>query len=123
MRTLEEQGLLGATAQRDWLAAIDRVVLPPLLTQVIDVRVNRLGEPARELLSIASVIGEEVPLGLWGAVAGVRDDELLALVETAAEARLLEFARDGTGVRFAHALTREPSTHRPFRRGDGNGTG
>jgi DNA-binding CsgD family transcriptional regulator/tetratricopeptide (TPR) repeat protein len=107
MRALEEEGLLTGSAQGARLVAVDRVVLPPLLTQVIDLRVNRLGETARDLLSIASVIGQEVSLALWAEVASVRDDELLTLVETAIDARLLESNRDGMRARFAHALTRE----------------
>src|SRR5829696_2730789 len=61
----------------------------------------------REPLAIAAVIGQEVPLAVWAEVADLGDEALLAIVEQAIDAHLLEAERDGTRVRFAHALTRE----------------
>ncbi|HEU5422803.1 MAG TPA: LuxR C-terminal-related transcriptional regulator, partial [Nitrolancea sp.] len=73
--------------------------------QVLDARVDRLGAAARDLLTIAAVIGQDAPLALWQAVAGAPEDDLLAVVERAAAARLLDPTADG--LRFAHALVRE----------------
>ena len=81
--------------------------MPSLLRQVIDGRVARLGEATRKALAIAAVIGQEVPLALWAEVAELGDEALLDVVEQAVEAHLLEAERDGTRVRFVHALTRE----------------
>ena len=53
------------------------------------------------------MIGQEVPLDLWAAVGGLDEEALLDVVERAVEAHLLEAERDGTRVRFVHALTRE----------------
>ena len=69
--------------------------MPPLLRQVIDGRVGRLGEGARPLRAVAATLGQEAPLDLWAAVAGVAEDALLELVERAVEARLLAVEPDG----------------------------
>jgi DNA-binding CsgD family transcriptional regulator len=107
LRTLEGDALL-RRGDGGWaLAALDRVIVPSLLRQVIDGRVARLGEATRKALALAAVIGQEVPLALWGEVAELGDDALLDIVEQAIEAHLLEAERDGTRVRFVHALTRE----------------
>jgi DNA-binding CsgD family transcriptional regulator len=82
-------------------------VVPAFLRQVIDGRVERLGEDVRQPLAIAAVIGQEVPLTLWAEVAGLDAEALLEIVEQAVEAHLLAAERDGARVRFVHALTRE----------------
>jgi DNA-binding CsgD family transcriptional regulator len=107
IRALEEAGLLRAGTDRSFLGELTRVVVPPLLRQVIDGRVARLGEGTRQPLAIAAVIGQEVPLDLWAALAGLNEDTLLEIVERAADAHLVEATSDGTRVRFVHALTRE----------------
>ncbi len=81
--------------------------MPALLRQVIDARVDRLGEEVRTLLAVAAVVGQEVPLDLWTAAGEVPEDALLAPVERAIEARLLAEVDGGAGVRFTHALIRE----------------
>ncbi|HEX5504019.1 MAG TPA: AAA family ATPase [Thermomicrobiales bacterium] len=81
--------------------------VPPLLRQVIDARVDRLGDAARDLLAAAAVLGQEAPLDLWAAVAGVDEATLTAAAEGAAEAHLLVDTPGGAGVRFAHAIVRE----------------
>jgi DNA-binding CsgD family transcriptional regulator len=105
--TLEEEALLRRDEEGWTLAAVDRVVVPSLLRQVIDARVVRLGEATRKALALAAVIGQEVPLALWAEVAELDEEAVLAVVEQAIEAHLLEAERDGTRVRFVHALTRE----------------
>ena len=104
---MEEEGFLRDDDGGWSLGEIDRVVVPAFLRQVIDGRVERLGEDVRQPLAIAAVIGQEVPLALWAQVAGIDDQELLEIVELAVEAHLLAAERDGARVRFVHALTRE----------------
>src|SRR5215212_1769425 len=107
LRALVEEGVLHPDTG-DWtLGELDRVIVPPLLRQVIDGRVGRLGEETRTPLAIAAVIGQEVPLDLWADVGSLDEEALLRIVEGAVEAHLLEAERDGTRVRFVHALTRE----------------
>jgi DNA-binding CsgD family transcriptional regulator len=107
LRALEEKELLRHDAGIWAFDETDRVVVPPLLRQVIDSRVDRLGADVRDALAIAAIIGQEVPLALWAAVAGLDDAPLLTIVERAASAHLLDAEPDGAHVRFVHALTRE----------------
>jgi DNA-binding CsgD family transcriptional regulator len=107
LRALEEESLLQQDDGRWVLDKLDQVVVPTFLRQVIEGRVARLGEEVREPLAMAAVIGQEAPLALWGEVANLSDEALLAIVEQAIDAHLLASERDGTRVRFVHALTRE----------------
>lgn len=107
LRALEEDGLL-YPGDGEWaLAALDQVAVPTFLRQVIEGRVARLGEEVRAPLAMAAVIGQDVPLGLWGHVVTLDEESVLAIVEQAIDAHLLAADRDGTRVRFVHALTRE----------------
>jgi DNA-binding CsgD family transcriptional regulator len=107
LRALEEEGFLRETDGVWSLGEIDRVVVPTFLRQVIDGRVERLGEDVRQPLAMAAVIGQDVPLALWAQLASLDDEKLLEIVEQAVEAHLLTAERDGARVRFVHALTRE----------------
>ncbi len=107
LRTLEDAGLLHSADNRWHLGNLRGVSLPPLLRQVIDVRLARLGEEAVRLLSVAAVIGQVVPHDLWTAVSEAPEDALLDVIERAAEARVLVESRGDGGYRFAHALIRE----------------
>jgi len=108
LRTLEEDGALLRRAGDGWaLGPIAATGVPPLLRQVIDARVDRLGEAARELLTVAAVVAQAVPLALWQAVAGADEDALLATVERAVGAGLLTEMPGRDSARFAHALVRE----------------
>jgi DNA-binding CsgD family transcriptional regulator len=107
LRALQEEVLLRPGVDGWTLDELDRVVVPPFLSHVIEGRVARLGEATRQPLAIAAVIGQEVPLALWSEVADLDDEALLAIVEPAVDAHLLEADPDGRRVRFVHALTRE----------------
>ena len=107
LRALEDDALLRRVGDQWKLGELDQVVVPSFLRQVIEGRVERLGEAVRQPLAVAAVIGQEVPLALWGEVADLDDEALLAIVEQAVESHLLVAERDGIRVRFVHALTRE----------------
>jgi transcriptional regulator with XRE-family HTH domain/tetratricopeptide (TPR) repeat protein len=102
LRTLEERGIVAAAGTT--LGDFEGIGVPMLLRQVVAGRVARLGAHAAELLAIAAVIGQEVPLAVWATVGSEA-----VTVETVAErgiaARLLVETREGIG--FAHALIRE----------------
>lgn len=107
LRMLEEQGVLYEHAHTWMLGEIDGAPVPPLLRQVIDERVARLGEAMRRPLEVAAVIGQEVPLDLWATLAAINEDDVLTIIEQAIEAHLFEAGSADTRVRFVHALTRE----------------
>jgi DNA-binding CsgD family transcriptional regulator len=107
LRTLEEKQALLLRATGWALGDLGEVGVPPLLRQVIDARVDRLGEPPRTLLPVAAVIGPLVPLAVWQVVAETDEATLLAVVEGAEVAGLVVETPDGAQVRFAHALIRE----------------
>jgi DNA-binding CsgD family transcriptional regulator len=103
VRTLEEAGTL-----RDGnLGDLARHPVPPLLRQVIGERLARLGEETQQLLTVAAVIGQEVLLELWAAVAATSINLLLPHAERGLTARILSEPDAGGDVRFAHALIRE----------------
>ena len=110
LRALEEGGLLrppeelGAT----WaLGDLDQARLPSLVRQVIDGRAAQLGEAGRDLLAVAAVLGQVVPLDVWAALAAVEEETLAPVIEAALGARLVDAADDGASIRFIHALVRE----------------
>ncbi|HEX5503257.1 MAG TPA: AAA family ATPase [Thermomicrobiales bacterium] len=107
LRALEDEGTLAETTDRWALGDLGGVGLPTALRQVLDARVDRLGEAARQHLTLAAVIGQDVPLALWATVAETGEEALLETIEPAVEAHLLSESPDGTAVRFPHALIRE----------------
>ena len=108
LRNLEEDVRCSPRRKPDWvLGDLERVRVPALLQQVVEGRLVRLGETARDHLAVAAVIGQRVPLDVWRTVGGLTEDEVLQTVERAVEAQLLEAGDDGAEVAFAHALVRE----------------
>ncbi|MGN6360848.1 MAG: helix-turn-helix transcriptional regulator [Thermomicrobiales bacterium] len=108
LRALAEARTLCPDGAAGWaLGDLAGAGVPPLLRQVIDARVDRLGADTREALAVAAVLGQEASLPLWAAVAGCDEAALAAPVEQAAAAHLLHDAREGPAVRFVHALVRE----------------
>ena len=107
LRTLEGEGLL-LRDEAGWAVGdLAATPVPTLLRQVIAGRIARLDPETQRLLAVAAIIGQEVPLPLWGAVAEVGEAALLDHAERALASGLLVEAPDGARVRFAHALIRE----------------
>jgi len=107
LRTLQETTLV-RTAARGWmLGALEQIRVPTLLRQVIDARLARLGAEAEDLLAVAAIIGQVVPLALWAKVGATSEAALLPLIERGIQARVFDATADGMAVHFAHALIRE----------------
>ncbi len=107
LRSLSESGTLQFDdAIGRW--RIDRSAplgLPESVREVIERRVERLGEEARDLLALAAVIGRSFQLELLTALAGIDETRLLDQLDAAVAASVLEESTDRVGVfRFAHAL-------------------
>jgi len=90
LRSLEEEGTLRHDVTGWRLGELARVQIPPVLREVIDGRFQRLSDDARSALLVASVIGHEVPLDLWGSVCKLDDPQLLDIADEAIEARILK---------------------------------
>lgn len=107
LRSLEGTVLLPAPDGRWRLGPLEHTRVPRLLRQVIDQRLARLGAEAERLLAIAAVIGHVAPFAVWARVSGATEEALLALVEQAVDARIMDATDDGLAARFTHALIRE----------------
>ena len=75
------------------------------VAQSVRQRVAMLPEEARDLLSVAAVAGRVVPRALLAATSARPDAEVVATLEAACQARVLEEEADA--YRFAHDLIRE----------------
>ena len=110
LRTLEGRGSEGGLwhAGDAWqLAELEPLVVPALVRQVIDLRLERLGPGLRAPLEVAAVIGQEVQLDLWQAIAAIDEAAFLEVVDIAVEWHIMVPSADGAHIRFVHALTRE----------------
>jgi len=82
--------------------------VPSTVGDVIRRRVGRLPEATREALSVAAVVGRDVPLDRVAAVSGSELDEVFDVLEPAVVQRLLVESPEVPGaLRFSHALIRE----------------
>jgi ATP/maltotriose-dependent transcriptional regulator MalT len=107
LRSLDAEGLIDRLADGSSTESLAQTPVPSLLKQIVDDRLARLGDETAALLTIAAVIGQEVPLAVWGAVAPSDEETLLAVAERAEVAHLVAAWPTGQGVRFTHALIRD----------------
>lgn len=107
LRSLEGTALFH-TPEGGWvLGPLEQIGVPMLLRQVIDARLAHLGAEVDALLSVAAVIGQVVPLNLWGELVQTTEAALLPFIEQAVDAHILNAEADGLSVRFVHALVHE----------------
>ncbi len=87
---------------------IDRsapIALPESVREVIERRVERLGDESRELLTLAAVIGRSFEVELLAALAELDETRLLDQLEAAVAALVLDESTERVGsFRFIHAL-------------------
>jgi non-specific serine/threonine protein kinase len=107
LRTLEEELVLHREGEGWVLEDPGGIRVPSLLRQIIEGRLERLGEETRGLLAVAAVIGQEVPFDLWQAVGEADDERLAEAMGRALEAHLIKETPGGERLRFVHALVRE----------------
>jgi class 3 adenylate cyclase/tetratricopeptide (TPR) repeat protein len=102
----ESGGLTFDEASGRW--SVDRsagVALPESVREVIERRVERLGEEALEVLRLAAVIGRSFDLELLESILDLDESLLLDHLEAAVAASLLAESSERVGqFRFAHAL-------------------
>jgi DNA-binding CsgD family transcriptional regulator len=107
LRALEEGEVLRPLRNRWVLGDLEHTGIPSPLREIIEGRLLRLNEEGQRLLRAAAVIGQEVPFSLWASVVDYEEGDLIAVIEEATVARLIEPTEDGAGFRFVHALMRE----------------
>jgi DNA-binding CsgD family transcriptional regulator/tetratricopeptide (TPR) repeat protein len=107
LRTLEDDRILVRGETRDRLGDLTEITVPQLLRQVTERRLDHVREETRELLSIAAVIGQRVPLDLWRQVSGAEDGAIEQAIGEALGALLLTSDARQSALRFRHALIRE----------------
>jgi predicted ATPase/DNA-binding CsgD family transcriptional regulator len=83
-----------------------QIELPDSLQRLVQLRLERLSQPARQLINLAAVSGRSFDLAVMQVLTGLSDAELLARVKELMAAQLVveESAEQFT---FRHALTRE----------------
>jgi DNA-binding NarL/FixJ family response regulator len=81
--------------------------LPSQLADLLLVRLDRLGEQARDVVRVASVGGRRVRHELLATVTALAPHDLEAGLREAVDAHLIEPTRSGRGYAFRHALLGE----------------
>jgi DNA-binding SARP family transcriptional activator/tetratricopeptide (TPR) repeat protein len=99
--------LLEAEGRLDQIEAA-ALGVPEGVTEVISRRLQRLAQPARRVLSLASVLGREFDVDTLEALADPADGDVLAVVDEAVAARLVGSSPGAPGrLRFSHTLVRD----------------
>ncbi len=107
---LSESGALSfdEAAGRWSIDASAEIALPESVREVIERRVERLGEKSQEALRLAAVIGREFDIELLSAIVEIDESVLLDRLEAAAAASVLSESSERVGrFRFVHALINE----------------
>jgi class 3 adenylate cyclase len=104
IRHLAESGDIYQGTDGRWTTSreVQTIGLPTSVREVIGRRVERLGEHAHHVLTLAAVIGREFDLDLLAVVTEMSEDALLDLLEEAINAALIKEDVDVPG-RFAFA--------------------
>lgn len=104
---LLDEGAIDANGQWNSETDIDDYGIPEGLREVIGRRVERLGADAVSTLEVAAVIGPTFSIDVAGAIAGLDDRSVDAVVDAAVHAGVV-FEGDGADeFAFAHALVRQ----------------
>src|SRR5215831_7182963 len=109
LKALVEQGGLSEGEERWAHRAVSRLDVPRSLRSLVAHRVARLPAETRELLRLASVVGQEVELGVLVMASGQPERTVLDDLDTALAAGLLKEVRDGHRhcYAFVHALVQQ----------------
>jgi tetratricopeptide (TPR) repeat protein len=99
--------LLDAEGRLDDVEAA-RLGVPEGVKAVIARRLQRLSDPARRMLTLASVLGREFDVEMVEGVGDLADSDVLPILDEAVAARLVGPSPGAPGrLRFAHALVRD----------------
>jgi DNA-binding CsgD family transcriptional regulator len=105
---LAARGRLGRDGAGRWAAPAAVAPTPPLLRQLAEQRVDRLGEETATLLNTAAVVGQEWDLGVVEAALAWPEELLLAALAPALAGQVIAPAAETPErYRFAHGLIRD----------------
>ena len=96
--------------------ALDELVVPEGVSEVVVRRVARLGEEAEEILTLAAVAGQAFRAALLERAAEAPRDAVVDVLDRAVAAGLLATTDDPDRLTFSHALIRETLYDAPERR-------
>src|SRR5439155_14606726 len=109
-RHLQEEGRL-FDVQGRWRSDLgdEEIEVPAGVRSVIERRLRRIDERARNLLTAAAVVGPHFELDLLEAVASLHGESMIAALEAAEQAHLVKgpSGRHERRWRFAHQLIRQ----------------
>ena len=107
LRNLFESGSIRQDATGRWISedSVGAMILPESVHDVIGARVVRLGKESERILSLAAVIGRDFDLDLLALAAGVSEDQLLDVLDSATAVALVREQAESPGqYSFAHTL-------------------
>ena len=104
---LQDEGAIDQTGT--WVSdiPIDDYGIPEGVREVVGRRLESLGGDAVATLEVAAVIGPTFSIDVAGAVAGLDERSIDAVIETATAARIIIEGDDADEFAFAHALLRQ----------------
>jgi DNA-binding CsgD family transcriptional regulator len=105
VETLRSRSDAGHLVRRDTVVETDASDLPVSLRELVIRRLHYLPEPTRDLLSVASVLGDSTSLGELAAVAGLAPTQVVPRLAVAFRAGLL--VERGDDVVFRHHLVHD----------------
>ncbi len=91
-----------------WISrfSVEELGIPEGVRQVIDSRLQRLSEDAKQLLTVASAFKGAFAFGIAASAAGLDEDAALSAIDEATEAQLLRPATEADCFDFTHAIIR-----------------
>ncbi len=110
VRSLRETGALaGELGACRLTKKFDAIEMPATVHAIIASRIDRLGPEQKRLLQLASVIGQDVPYAVLGAVADLSDDDLQEVLASLQAAEFLYEKQLFPEIEytFKHAFTHE----------------
>jgi diguanylate cyclase (GGDEF)-like protein len=100
LKLLIDEGYLERTPEEIRLTTPEKFILPYSIRALIQRRIQRLDEPSRKLLSMASIIGKEFDLKTLARLTGDNEGQLLDVLENLTKLQLIHEDTDGGAERF-----------------------
>jgi DNA-binding SARP family transcriptional activator len=114
LQNLFEEGLLYVDENGEWATGYDastvdyaELTIPPTMQEVIEARLARLDRASRQLLALASVVGQEFDPACLQMASGRSEEELFEVFSDLLRRRLIREESGGRGYEFDHSKVRE----------------